>query len=227
MTKLRLLQAGLLVYITILVTSFLHVLHSFLQYSQEPIRLGEFTIPGWLGGLGVAIGLDLAVIYFSFVAVVLQGEQKDERGNLIPHPGALSAKQGGVWAMLLVWFAVLYSMVGGHLEAREWVEAGIGLVLSLFVPLTSLRIGQVLGEISKLPEPRKEVGYIPLASVARLLDADVKTVLAAIRGYESGEVHLLRRGKDWLVHPEDVEVVRAAVRDSANSERPAALAAAS
>lgn len=219
MTKLRLLQAGLLVYITILVTSFLHVLHSFLQYSQEPIRLGEFAIPGWLGGLGVAIGLDLAVIYFSFVAVVLQTEQKDEQGNLIPHPGALSAKQGGVWAMLLVWFAVLYSMIGTHLESQDWVKAGIGMVLSLFVPLTSLRIGQVLGEISKLPDPdpQKDAGYVPLASVARLLDTDVRTLLTAIRGYEAGEVHLLRRGKDWLVHPEDVEVLRAAVRDGTNS----------
>lgn len=229
MSKLRLLQAGLFVYVTILVTSFLHVLHSFLQYSQEPVRLGDFTIPGWLGGLGVAVGLDLAVIYFSFVAVVLQSEQKDERGHLIPHSGAVSAKQGGVWAMLLVWFAVVYSMVWSRVEAGQWVAAFIGFVLSTFVPLTSLRIGQVLGEISKLPDPdvRKDTDYVPLTSVARLLGTDVKAVLAAIRGYEGAEVHMLRRGKDWLVHPDDVEVVRAAVQDSVDRGGPVQLAAAS
>jgi hypothetical protein len=212
MSKLRLLQAGLVVYITILITSFLHVLHAFLAYSDKTIQLGSLSIPGWWSGLGVAIGLDLAIIYFSFVSVFLQTNEKDAQGKTIQSPGALAARYGATWAMLLVWFAVVYSMVWQHLQAGEWVPAFIGFILSLFVPLTSLRVGQVLGEIAKLPETEtRPQEYLPLTSLARIIDRDVKEVLAAIRNYEQGEVRLLRRGKDWLVHSQDVEVVRAAV----------------
>jgi hypothetical protein len=138
MPKRQLTTIGLLVYATILVTSFLHVLEAFLAYSH-PVTLGPLTVPGWVSGVGVALGLDLSILYFSYLSVILPG------------PGALTAKQASRAAMLLVWFAVLYSMVWEHVAAGRWLEAGVGVLLSLFVPLTSLRVGQLLAEIARVP----------------------------------------------------------------------------
>ncbi|MDX2007426.1 MAG: hypothetical protein SFU83_19485 [Meiothermus sp.] len=139
MNKTILVYVGLMVYVTILVTSFLHVLDSFMLYNTKDIVLNNLVIPGWLAGFGVAIGLDLAVIYFSFVGVLT---------------GSRIAKQGSVYAMLLVWFAVAYSMVHSHFPAMAAGDSAaaisfwVGLILSMFVPLTGLRVGQVLGELA-------------------------------------------------------------------------------
>jgi hypothetical protein len=53
--------------------------------------------------------------------------------------------------MLLVWFAVMVSMLGLPEALKEGDPARnlIGFVLSLFVPLSSLRVGQVLGELAR------------------------------------------------------------------------------
>lgn len=155
MPKRQLTTIGLLVYATILVTSFLHVLEAFLAYSH-PVTLGPLVIPGWVSGVGVALGLDLSILYFSYLSVILPG------------PGAHTAKQASRAAMLLVWFAVLYSMVWGHVAAGRWLEAGVGLLLSLFVPLTSLRVGQLLAEITRMPLERAEGSRIATAAGPRL-----------------------------------------------------------
>jgi len=141
MAKRQLTTIGLLVYATILVTSFLHVLEAFLAYSH-PVTLGSLVIPAWVSGVGVALGLDLSILYFSYLSVILPGS------------GAHTAKQASRAATLLVWFAVLYSMVWGHVAAGRWLEAGVGALLSLFVPLTSLRVGQLLAEITRMPLER-------------------------------------------------------------------------
>jgi hypothetical protein len=143
MAKRQLTTIGLLVYATILVTSFLHVLEAFLAYSH-PVTLGSLVIPAWVSGVGVALGLDLSILYFSYLSVILPGS------------GAHTAKQASRAATLLVWFAVLYSMVWGHVAAGRWLEAGVGALLSLFVPLTSLRVGQLLAEITRMPQERAE-----------------------------------------------------------------------
>jgi len=145
MAKRPLTTIGLLVYATILVTSFLHVLEAFLAYSH-PVTLGSLVIPAWVSGVGVALGLDLSILYFSYLSVILTGS------------GAHTAKQASRAATLLVWFAVLYSMVWGHVAAGRWLEAGVGALLSLFVPLTSLRVGQLLAEITRTPLERAEAG---------------------------------------------------------------------
>ena len=61
MPKRQLTTIGLLVYATILVTSFLHVLEAFLAYSH-PVTLGPLVIPGWVSGVGVDLGLDLSIL---------------------------------------------------------------------------------------------------------------------------------------------------------------------
>jgi hypothetical protein len=139
MNKRQLIWIGLFVYTTILVTSFLHLLHALLRYSH-PVQLGDLMIPGWIGAVGVALGLDMAILYFSYLSVRLRGM------------GAAMAKQAAVSAMLLVWFAVAYSMVWDHLLAARWADAAVGFILSTFVPLTAMRIGQVLGALSEAPE---------------------------------------------------------------------------
>ncbi|MCL6528218.1 MAG: hypothetical protein K6T57_15270 [Thermaceae bacterium] len=156
MQKRQLTSIGLFVYATILVTSFLHVLEAFLAYSH-PVQLGPLVIPGWIAGVGVALGLDMAILYFSYLSVILQGQ-----------PGALTAKRASTAAMFLVWFAVLYSMVWGHLAAGRWLEALVGVALSSFVPLTSLRIGQVLAEVSRMDARpgREEAGGVSLEPVS-------------------------------------------------------------
>ena len=141
MAKRQLTTIGLMVYATILVTSFLHVLEAFLAYSH-PVTLGSLVIPAWVSGVGVALGLDLSILYFSYLSVILPGS------------GAHTAKQASRAATLLVWFAVLYSMVWAHVAAGRWLEAGVGALLSLFVPLTSLRVGQLLAEITRMPLER-------------------------------------------------------------------------
>lgn len=129
MDRKQLTTIGLFVYGTILVTSFLHILDSFLAYSHD-VALGPLTIPGWLGGVGVALGLDMAILYFSYLSVALRGQ-----------PGAATAKGAANAAMLLVWFAVLHSMVWDHVAAGRWLEVAVGFCLSLFVPLTAHRAG--------------------------------------------------------------------------------------
>jgi hypothetical protein len=148
MAKRQLTTIGLLVYATILVTSFLHVLEAFLAYSH-PVTLGSLVIPAWVSGVGVALGLDLSILYFSYLSVILPGS------------GAHTAKQASRAATLLVWFAVLYSMVWGHVAAGRWLEAGVGALLSLFVPLTSLRVGQLLAEITRMPLERTNEATAP------------------------------------------------------------------
>ena len=148
MAKRPLTTIGLLVYATILVTSFLHVLEAFLAYSH-PVTLGSLVIPAWVSGVGVALGLDLSILYFSYLSVILPGS------------GGHTAKQASRAATLLVWFAVLYSMVWGHVAAGRWLEAGVGALLSLFVPLTSLRVGQLLAEITRTPQERANEAGAP------------------------------------------------------------------
>lgn len=173
MPKRQLTTIGLLVYATILVTSFLHVLEAFLAYSH-PVTLGSLVIPGWVSAVGVALGLDLSILYFSYLSVVLSGS------------GAVTAKQASRAAMLLVWFAVLYSMVWGHVAAGRWLEAGVGLLLSLFVPLTSLRVGQLLAEINRMPVgepealrattlPQTKEGHAPEGTLAAAQLVKVET----------------------------------------------------
>jgi len=148
MAKRQLTTIGLLVYATILVTSFLHVLEAFMAYSH-PVTLGSLVIPAWVSGVGVALGLDLSILYFSYLSVILPGS------------GAHTAKQASRAATLLVWFAVLYSMVWAHVAAGRWLEAGVGALLSLFVPLTSLRVGQLLAEITRMPLERTNEAGAP------------------------------------------------------------------
>jgi hypothetical protein len=148
MAKRQLTTIGLMVYATILVTSFLHVLEAFMAYSH-PVTLGSLVIPAWVSGVGVALGLDLSILYFSYLSVILPGS------------GAHTAKQASRAATLLVWFAVLYSMVWAHVAAGRWLEAGVGAALSLFVPLTSLRVGQLLAEITRMPLERTNEAGAP------------------------------------------------------------------
>ncbi|ADH65350.1 hypothetical protein Mesil_3557 (plasmid) [Allomeiothermus silvanus DSM 9946] len=170
MPKRQLTTIGLLVYATILVTSFLHVLEAFLAYSH-PVTLGPLVIPGWVSGVGVALGLDLSILYFSYLSVILPGS------------GAATAKQASRAAMLLVWFAVLYSMVWGHVAAGRWLEAGVGLLLSLFVPLTSLRVGQLLAEISRMPVGEPEGIAVGDAAMPRLEALRATTLPQAAEGH--------------------------------------------
>jgi hypothetical protein len=123
---------GLAVYVLILVTSFLHTWESYLPFSQH----GPKLVDPRLEALGVALGLDMAIIYFSFIGVLRQSR---------------TAKAASVTAMLLVWFAVMVSMLGLPEALKEGDPARnlIGFVLSLFVPLSSLRVGQVLGELAR------------------------------------------------------------------------------
>lgn len=131
---------GLGVYVLILVTSFLHTWESYLPYSGNG---ADSLVDPRLEALGVALGLDMAIIYFSFIGVLRRSR---------------TAKSASVTAMLLVWFAVLASMLGlperlGSATPADWPYLAVGFLLSLFVPLSSLRVGQVLGELVSAREP--------------------------------------------------------------------------
>lgn len=129
---------GLAVYVLILATSFLHTWESYLPFSGSADQ--PLVDPKW-EALGVALGLDMAIIYFSFIGVLRRSR---------------TAKSASVTAMLLVWFAVLVSMLrlpesltpllGG--DYTHLPTLLVGFALSLFVPLSSLRVGQVLGELA-------------------------------------------------------------------------------
>jgi hypothetical protein len=127
---------GLFVYVLILVTSFLHTWESYLPFSEHGPKLVDPKIEA----LGVALGLDMAIIYFSFIGVLRQSN---------------TAKAASVTAMLLVWFAVMVSMLGlpEALKESDPAKNVIGFILSLFVPLSSLRVGQVLGELARGTPP--------------------------------------------------------------------------
>jgi len=60
----------------------------------------------------------------------------------------------------------------GPLVIPGWI-AGVGVALSSFVPLTSLRIGQVLAEVSRMDaRPGREEAGVTLSGLARRIGLD-------------------------------------------------------
>jgi hypothetical protein len=159
---------GLGVYVLILVTSFLHTWESYLPYSGT----GETDplVDPRLEALGVALGLDMAIIYFSFIGVLRRSR---------------TAKSASVTAMLLVWFAVLASMLGlperlTAFRPGDWPHLAVGFLLSLFVPLSSLKVGQVLGELVSAREPDERPTRLEQLREA-LSERLFQTVMARLR----------------------------------------------
>ncbi|AYJ74704.1 hypothetical protein phiFa_03 [Thermus phage phiFa] len=189
-----LVRLGLAIYALTLLTSFMHVWEAYSKFGSE----FPFVEPVWVA-LGVAVGLDLSALYYSYVAVLT---------------GSRLARTASLLSVLLVWFAVVTSML--HLpEGLPLTQALVGLVLSSFVPVSNLFMGKVLGELAKhSAEAEKPERYVTSDEAAYLLGVP-KDVL--IRDYRAGKLdgmRLKRINGIWYWCLDDLEDIYAQVRDS-------------
>ncbi len=148
-----LIRLGLLIYAFSLFTSFMHVWEVYARFG------GEFPVLDrvWVA-LGVALGLDLTAIYYSYLSVL----------------GVKTAKVGSYFSVGLVWFAVLISLLTGTHTLSEKV---IVFVLSLFVLASTFFLGRVLGELAGSESSRKSDRWITTQELAKLLGTSKTSAL--------------------------------------------------
>ncbi|API81820.1 hypothetical protein G20c_12 [Thermus phage G20c] len=130
-----LIRLGLGIYALALFTSFMHVWEVYSRFGAHFPVLDRVWV-----ALGVALGLDLTALYYSYLSVL----------------GVKSARVGSYLAVSLVWFTVAVSLFSGTQTTTDKV---IALVLSTFVLVTTFFLGKVLGELA---------GYSPTPPVSSL-----------------------------------------------------------
>lgn len=126
-------RLGLFIYALALFTSFMHVWEVYSRFGGHFPALDRVWV-----ALGVALGLDLTALYYSYLSV----------------QGIKSARLGSYMAVSLVWFAVLVSLMTG---AQTLLERAVAFILSSFVLVTTFFLGRVLGELSQRSKPEEEV----------------------------------------------------------------------
>lgn len=180
-----LVKLGLVIYALTLLTSFMHVWEAYSKFGSE----FPFVSPVWVA-LGVAVGLDLSALYYSYVAVLT---------------GSKWARTASLLSVLLVWFAVVTSML--HLpDGLPLHQALVGLVLSSFVPVSNLFMGRVLGELARsakeVPKPER---YVTSEEAAKLLGIPRDTLLADYRSGKLDGMKLKRINGTWYWCLDDLE----------------------
>jgi hypothetical protein len=180
-----LVRLGLGIYTLTLLTSFMHVWEAYSKFGSE----FPFVEPVWVA-LGVAVGLDLSALYYSYVAVLT---------------GSRLARTASLLSVLLVWFAVVTSML--HLpEGLPLHQALVGLVLSSFVPVSNLFMGRVLGELARSAgDSTKLERYVTSEEAAKILNIPRETLLADYRAGKLDGMRLKRINGVWYWCLDDLE----------------------
>ncbi len=145
-----LIRLGLAIYAITLFTSFLHLWEVYSRFGDNFPVLDRVWV-----ALGVALGIDLAALYYSYLSVI----------------GVRSAKIASYLAVSLVWFTVLVSLLS---NANTLTEKAVAIVLSSFVLVTTFFMGKVLGELSDHQEQELDVverqeSWIPTKRAAEML----------------------------------------------------------
>ncbi len=145
-----LIRLGLAIYAITLFTSFLHLWEVYSRFGDNFPVLDRVWV-----ALGVALGIDLAALYYSYLSVI----------------GVRSAKVASYLAVSLVWFTVLVSLLS---NANTLTEKAVAIVLSSFVLVTTFFMGKVLGELSDRQEQELGVSecresWIPTKRAAEML----------------------------------------------------------
>jgi hypothetical protein len=147
-----LIRLGLAIYTITLFTSFLHVWEVYSRFGDQFPVLDRVWV-----ALGVALGIDLAALYYSYLSVI----------------GVRSAKIASYLAVSLVWFTVLVSLLS---NAHTPTEKAVAIVLSSFVLVTTFFMGKVLGELSDSSNHEQEPdaaehqeSWIPTKQAAEML----------------------------------------------------------
>ncbi len=180
-----LVRLGLGIYTLTLLTSFMHVWEAYSKFGSG----FPFVESVWVA-LGVAVGLDLSALYYSYVAVLT---------------GSKLARTASLSSVLLVWFAVVTSMLRLP-EGLPLHQALVGLVLSGFVPVSNLFMGRVLGELARSANnSAKPERYVTSEEAAKLLGVPRETLLADYRAGKLDGMRLKRINGVWYWCLDDLE----------------------